>query len=337
MCGRTACTNPRNSIRRACAYRNSHGNVEKPRWRQVKGGKTAAYETSYNVCPGNTTPVMVSANSFKDKQDEEVETVTEETEFVLQPMRWGLIPSWYNGPPEKFSFSTINCRADSINSKNMFKTPLSKGRRCVVVVDGFFEWKKDAAGKKQPYFVHFPWNDTDTGNDSEKQPQDPCVADDVVDNDDDDGNGDKGKEKDWNGKRLLTMAGVFDVNKTDSGKPLYSYSVITVDASKPMSAIHTRMPAILEGEDEIRQWLDSGNTPLEKAIELLSPKSGVEMFPVSTIVNNVRNKSDECVKPIDLGKKPVKNTLMTSWLKNAQKHKTDEPDPSEPEVKKPKP
>jgi putative SOS response-associated peptidase YedK len=75
----------------------------------------------------------------------------------LRVMRWGLVPSWFKGDLKDFKLSTINARLESLMEKPMFRTPLMKGQRCVVVVDGFFEWKTSAASKssKQPFYVRF--------------------------------------------------------------------------------------------------------------------------------------------------------------------------------------
>lgn len=54
-------------------------------------------------------------------------------------LRWGLIPSW--SKDEKIVNRLINARAESLNEKPMFKTLFQK-RRCLIPVDGFYEWKK---------------------------------------------------------------------------------------------------------------------------------------------------------------------------------------------------
>ena len=52
-------------------------------------------------------------------------------------MQWGLVPSWHSGDDAKsVAYKMTNARSDGILSKRSFKTPLEKGRRCVVVVDG---------------------------------------------------------------------------------------------------------------------------------------------------------------------------------------------------------
>jgi putative SOS response-associated peptidase YedK len=45
----------------------------------------------------------------------------------------------------------INARADRVSESSAFKRPL-KSRRCLIVADGFYEWRK-AGGKKIPMFI----------------------------------------------------------------------------------------------------------------------------------------------------------------------------------------
>lgn len=67
----------------------------------------------------------------------------------LAALRWGLIPSWADDI--RIGNQLINARAETIVTKPSFKQA-SKSRRCLVLADGFYEWKK--SGKtKQPYFI----------------------------------------------------------------------------------------------------------------------------------------------------------------------------------------
>jgi putative SOS response-associated peptidase YedK len=68
---------------------------------------------------------------------------------TLVPRKWGLVPSWANDP--KIGNSLINARADTVADKPAFRSSFNK-HRCLVVADGFYEWKK-IDGKKQPYFI----------------------------------------------------------------------------------------------------------------------------------------------------------------------------------------
>lgn len=63
-------------------------------------------------------------------------------------LRWGLIPSWADDPA--IGNRLINARAETLTSKSSFRSAL-RSRRCLVLADGFYEWKQN--GKtKQPYF-----------------------------------------------------------------------------------------------------------------------------------------------------------------------------------------
>src|SRR5262249_30605093 len=68
-------------------------------------------------------------------------------EFVR--LRWGLIPPWADDP--KVGYRTINARSESVASKPAFRTPFRESR-CLILADGFYEWKK-TDGSKQPYYI----------------------------------------------------------------------------------------------------------------------------------------------------------------------------------------
>jgi len=67
----------------------------------------------------------------------------------LEVMRWGLIP--FCAKDEKIGFSTINARAEEVDTKPAFREPFRQ-RRCLVPVENFYEWQKTGKGK-QPYAV----------------------------------------------------------------------------------------------------------------------------------------------------------------------------------------
>ena len=67
---------------------------------------------------------------------------------VLKMMRWGLIPSW--AKEESVGNRMINARAETIAEKPSFRNSF-KRRRCLVLADGFYEWRKlTGGGKKIP-------------------------------------------------------------------------------------------------------------------------------------------------------------------------------------------
>ncbi|NXT70257.1 HMCES protein, partial [Chaetops frenatus] len=296
MCGRTACSLAADNLRRACAYRDRRGQHRQPDW--VRRGRD---QPSYNKGPQSSGPVLLSRRHLQQDADS--------SERVLMDMRWGLVPSWFKQDnPSKLQFNTSNCRSDTMLSKSSYKGALLKGKRCVVLADGFYEWQQQSGGK-QPYFIYFP--QTKDAMDKETE-----------------------GDEEWKGWRLLTMAGIFDCWEPPAGgEMLYTYTIITVDASKDVSFIHHRqvragkgvagMPAILDGDEAIRKWLDFAEVPTQEAVKLIQPTENIVFHPVSTFVNNIRNNTPECVAPIELkAKQEVKatpsNKVMLGWLKSSQ-------------------
>jgi putative SOS response-associated peptidase YedK len=68
-------------------------------------------------------------------------------------LRWGLIPSW--ATDISIGQRLLNARAESITQKPAFRSAFAR-RRCLIPIDGFYEWQT-VAGKKQP--LHFRRSD----------------------------------------------------------------------------------------------------------------------------------------------------------------------------------
>ncbi|QIG46989.1 SOS response-associated peptidase [Nordella sp. HKS 07] len=89
----------------------------------------------FNVPPTMPVPAMTSKDGVR----------------TVEPMRWGLIPSW--AKDMKGGFSTFNARADTVDSKASFRSAWKAGRRCLVLAGGFFEWRRAGIGDKQPFAI----------------------------------------------------------------------------------------------------------------------------------------------------------------------------------------
>jgi putative SOS response-associated peptidase YedK len=88
----------------------------------------------YNVAP--TQPVPVVANDGKQRLD-----------FYI----WGLIPSWAKDP--RMGSRMINARAETIAEKPAYRAAFRR-RRCLVLVDGFYEWRKEPGSSgKTPMYI----------------------------------------------------------------------------------------------------------------------------------------------------------------------------------------
>ena len=67
---------------------------------------------------------------------------------TLEKLKWGIIPYWAQNKDFR---PLINARIETINEKNSFKK-LIKINRCVVVADGFYEWKRENKIKRPHFF-----------------------------------------------------------------------------------------------------------------------------------------------------------------------------------------
>ena len=67
----------------------------------------------------------------------------------LVPLRWGLVPFWAKDP--SIGNRMINARAETIAEKPSFRAAYRK-RRCVILADGFYEWRRESDGKT-PYYI----------------------------------------------------------------------------------------------------------------------------------------------------------------------------------------
>jgi putative SOS response-associated peptidase YedK len=85
----------------------------------------------YNIAPSQSILTVVQNNNDR----------------VGKQMRWGLVPFW--AKDIKIGYKMINARAETINEKPAYKHPFQK-QRCLILADGFYEWKKQEK-EKQPY------------------------------------------------------------------------------------------------------------------------------------------------------------------------------------------
>jgi len=154
----------------------------------------------------------------------------------------------------------INARAETLAEKASYKSPFKK-RRCIIPADGFFEWKSvEGQKKKQPYFMR----------PTDGQP--------------------------------FAFAGLWSVwrPKDRPDEELRSCTVITGAPNSVVADIHDRMPVILPAS-AWDTWLDSAIDDTDLLGKLLVPAapSLVTLHPVSTAVNNVRDKGAHLIDPFD--------------------------------------
>jgi putative SOS response-associated peptidase YedK len=153
----------------------------------------------------------------------------------------------------------INARSETALEKASFRNAMRE-RRCLVPADGFYEWKAAPGGTRQPFRI---------------------VARD---------------------RGPFAFAGLWEVWKGPKGapldRPLQSFTILTTTANRVLRPLHERMPVILDPA-AFDAWLDP-DIPVAEAASLLRPcpDDRLEVYPVSTRVNAVRNDDEACIAPL---------------------------------------
>jgi putative SOS response-associated peptidase YedK len=109
---------------------------------------------------------------------------------------------------------------------------------------------------------------------------------------------------------LFAFAGLWDGWKNGEGQWVKSCSILTTSPNAVTSAIHDRMPVILN-PDSYDLWLDPGMTKVEAVSDLLRPCDArlMRCYSVSSRVNHVSNDDEECSRPVELAE--IQNRLFS--------------------------
>ncbi len=170
---------------------------------------------------------------------------------LLTTMRWGLVPGW----AESLAIGDrmINARAETLLDKAAFR-PAFERRRCIIPVDGFYEWRAMPGGKKQPYYI---------------------FATDGVP------------------LALAGLWESFRDRTDPDAAWVRSCTVITTEANATMRSLHDRMPVILDSSDWTT-WLDPDQVDPAAMQPFLHPASNdlLSIHPVSPRVNGARADDD---------------------------------------------
>jgi putative SOS response-associated peptidase YedK len=96
-------------------------------------------------------PALAAGPRYNIAPTQLVITVAANGSRHLEPMRWGLIPSWAKDP--KIGSRLINARAETLAEKPAFRSALRR-RRCLLPSDSFYEWATVPGSKaKRPMRV----------------------------------------------------------------------------------------------------------------------------------------------------------------------------------------
>lgn len=116
-------------------------------------GRFVGYSTAEQIQSHFQVDQMLSDHiqaSYNIAPQQELAVVTQEgSERILSLMHWGLVPFWAKDP--SIGNRMINARSETLAEKPAFKSAF-RNRRCLIVNDGFFEWKGPKRDR-QPVFL----------------------------------------------------------------------------------------------------------------------------------------------------------------------------------------
>lgn len=109
----------------------------------------------------------------------------------------------YNKRSDKLS--THNSRLEGIQGSKLYSQSLQKRRRCIVICEGFYEWKANANSKspKQPYYIHAAQN-------KDVKVDEPMTW-----------TNEFSETDGWKGLQVLKLAGIFGIFTTDEVSKLF--------------------------------------------------------------------------------------------------------------------
>ena len=163
----------------------------------------SGFEPRYNIAPTQTVPIV---------RLDPVANVRR-----LDWLRWGLIPSWVRDSAT--ASGMINARAETLSAKPSFRSAF-KCRRCLVVADGFYEWKK-LGGK--PLRGDKPLHGGKPLHGRRKQPFYIRMND----------------------AKPFAFAGLWERWERPDHPAIESCTIITTEPNALMASLHNRMPVIL--------------------------------------------------------------------------------------------
>jgi putative SOS response-associated peptidase YedK len=202
-----------------------------------------------------------------------------------------------------FLLPRLSARSDTLFERPTFSRLFHSGKTCLLALDGFFEWKQEAAvvgskgkkGRKQPYFVYRKRN--------KEYPEE-------------------------NRRPFMLMAGLWtrvatgrtktsNITGLPSAEMLDTFTIITTEACPCLQWLHTRMPVFIWDHDLARQWLLNPSQRLfqqlvmaAKATTSLSTSTSstpqqqnqagefLDWHAVTTEMSTMKYRSADAIKPL---------------------------------------
>ncbi|KAL6453684.1 hypothetical protein SBY92_005256 [Candida maltosa Xu316] len=271
--------------------RGSEDDMRRGRRRvQFDTSRVTNWYPSYNIAPTNTSLIIYMIQPPENNIA---------YDYILEPSKFGLIPNWLkpndptpvgkdnnNTTHEKVAYSKelgknqakyFNCRRESLNQTRSVWNSCKK-HRCVIPIQGYFEWKKTEK-TKIPYFVHSKTSSL-------------CYL-----------------------AGFYSHNYNYTENRNVKDEYLSTFTIITVPADKSdeydLSWLHSRKPMLLEpGSKAWFDWLDPEKPWSDDFIGAVlnsttnKAYADIEGYIVTKDVGNTSNDGEEMIKRVNAKKQP---------------------------------
>lgn len=245
---------------------------------QIDVNNAVNFQPSYNIAPTNSALIISMVN-----------TSDVDYKYVVETLKFGMVPFWskpsrelkqdedawtvYKKEIGATESKYFNCRKETMEKSSPVWNS-SKKTRCIVPIQGYYEWQKlnQRKNEKVPYFVH-----------NTKLP-------------------------------ILYLAGMYSHNtnfkaiaNSPNGEYLSSFTIVTGHADKAdsndISWLHPRKPIMLEpGSQEWFDWLNPDHTWLDKlfdtSLNTATNKgfANIDAYTVSKDVGPTKNNGEYLMK-----------------------------------------
>jgi putative SOS response-associated peptidase YedK len=162
-------------------------------------------------------------------------------------VRWGFLPGFVKDPKD-FPL-VINARSETLAEKASFRNALRR-RRCIFIADAFYELRRTPGPRRKG-----------------APPPQPYLI----------------RRRDG---QPMALAGLWENWIGPNGEEVDTACIVTTHANGLISALHDRMPVILEPED-FDTWLDCSDENPDAAARLMRPAAEdvLEFFPIDAAIN----------------------------------------------------
>jgi len=254
----------------------------------------------FNVAPSAIMDAVIVTDDNRSARADKSEQDT----FGLESMRWGFAAKGHNNSRQLL----FNARSETVFSKPTFRSS-AWNQRAIVPVNGFYEWQVSGKGSRRAFHI--------AGKDESAlalaaiyqvhvQPEDKPVTGETA--------------RQYDDIEQLTLRFGDDEHHNDPPRklrskkrniasekhhaPVHNVCILTMAANQQMSAVHERMPVILESE-QAKRWLMEGDDKLLASLCKQADHTVFTIREVNGVVNNAANDGPGCLESVSENHPPV--------------------------------